>query len=101
MDEIELLVDIFNRMEAAAFGNGMAIPDLTAVRIALTSADGRERAHVVRVSSEDEASVQKLSEQLAVALNESERPDLRFAAIARVLKNDLMSESRTRKGPGG
>ena len=48
MDEIELLFDIFNRMEAAAFGNGMAIPDLTAVRIALTSADGRERARVVR-----------------------------------------------------
>ena len=100
MDEIELLVAIFHHTEAAAFGHGIAILDLTAVRIALTSADGRETAHVVRVSSEDEASVQKLSEQLEVALNGSERPDLRFAAIARVLKNDLMSESKTRQWSG-
>ena len=39
MDELGLLVDVFHRTEAPVFGNGTADPDLTTVRIALTSAD--------------------------------------------------------------
>ena len=99
MDEIDLLTDAFNRTEATAFGKDMQFPDLTALRIAVTAADGHEAAHIVRVLSEDETSVQKLSEQLRAALNGTERADIRLAAIAQLLKNDLLSELKTAKYP--
>ncbi len=92
MDEIDLLVDTFNRTEATAFGRGVDIPDLNALRITLTTADGNETAQIVRVLSEDEGSVQELAEQLRATLNDSGRPDLWLAAMTRMLKNDLLKD---------
>ena len=89
MDEIEVLVHMFHATEATAFGNGAAHPDMTAVRISLTSADGSEAAHVMRVPEKDEPSVQKLSEKLEELLNGAARPDLKCAAIGYLLMKDL------------
>ena len=72
-----------------AFGNGAAHPYMTAVRISLTSADGREAAHVIRIPETDEPSVQKLSENLDELLNGAARPDLKYAAIGYLLKKGL------------
>ena len=92
MDEIDLLTQAFNRTEATAFGRGGEFPDLKAVRIALTTADGNETAQVVRVLSEDEAPVKSLAHELRATLQQSERPDLLLAAITHLLKEDLLSD---------
>ena len=94
MDEIDVLVHMFHHTEAAAFGNGAAHPDMTAVRISLTSADSNEAAHVIRIPEKDEPSVQKLSEKLEELLNGAARPDLKYAAMAYVLKKDLAKETK-------
>ena len=47
--EIERLMAAFCRVETTAFGNGSSTPDLMAVRIAVTAADGNEAARVVRI----------------------------------------------------
>ena len=77
MDEIDVLVHMFHTTEAAAFGNGTAHPDMTALRISLTSADGHEAAHVIRIPEKDQLSVQKLSEKLEELLNGAARSDLK------------------------
>ena len=100
MDEIDLLVDSFHRTEATAFDCGTALPDLTATRIAITSADGSETARVVRVPPGYETSVHKLAEKLVATLNGIERLDLRYAAIAHLLKNDLLNGSTPQSGLG-
>ena len=91
MEDIDLLVGTFNRTEATAFGRGTAFLDPTAVRIALTSADGNECSQIVRVVSKDVVSVKELSEQLKATMKGIERTDIRLAAIARLLKEDLLS----------
>ena len=101
MQEIDLLVDTFNRTEATAFGKGGELPDISALRIAVTSADGNEAAHIIRVPSEYEDSVQKLSEQLKGTLDSTERAEVRLAAIARLLKDDLLVGPRPTNGSEG
>jgi len=91
MEDIDLLVGTFNRTEATVFGRGTAFLDPTAVRIALTSADGIECSQIVRVVSKDVVSVKELSEQLKATMKGFERTDIRLAAIARLLKEDLLS----------
>ena len=90
MEDLDLLVGTFNRTEATAFGRGTVYLDPTAVRIALTNADGNERSQIVRVVSKDVVSVKELSEQLRATMNGIERADIRLAAIARLLKEDLL-----------
>ncbi|MCC7368834.1 MAG: hypothetical protein IT306_10450 [Chloroflexi bacterium] len=91
-DEIDLLGGTFCRLEATAFGNGWDAPDVTAVRIAVTVADGNEAARVVRFRAEDEPSLGVLVERLEAALGGTERTELRLAALARLLKNNLAPE---------
>ena len=91
-DEIDLLGGTFCRLEATAFGNGWDAPDLTAVRIALTAADGNDAARVVRFRAEDEPSLRVLVERLEAALGGTERTELRLAALARLLRNNLAPE---------
>ena len=94
IDEIERLIGLFLRTEATAFGSCQMSPDLTAVRIAVTSADGSEKIHIARVQRTDEALVQTLSEQLEAVLSTSEWPHVQYAAIARLLKKGLAPESK-------
>jgi len=91
-DEIDLLGGAFCRLEATAFGNGSGVPDLTAVRIAVTAADGNEAARVVRFGANDERAVDILVERLEAALGDTERSELRLAAIARLLTSSIPPE---------
>jgi hypothetical protein len=91
-DEIDLLGGAFCRVETTAFGNGLGVPDLTAVRIAVTAADGNEAARVVRYSPGDERAVDILVERLEAALGDTERSELRLAAIARLLTSSIPPE---------
>jgi hypothetical protein len=95
-DEIDLLGGAFCRTEATAFGDGSQIPDLTAVRIAVTAADGKETARVVRFGTNDEETVDTLVERLEAALGDTDRGELRLAAIARVLAASIPPEHVTR-----
>ena len=90
MDHIEELVQIFRRTEATAFGNGPIDPGMTAMRISLTSADGNEATQVIRVSENDEIVVQRLSQMLEELLDGTDRPELKYAAIAYLLKRDFV-----------
>jgi hypothetical protein len=90
-DEIELLAGAFCRLETTAFGNGSSVPDRTAVRIAVTAADGNEAARIVRLGAGDEEAVDTLVERLEAALGETDR-ELRLAAIARVLTASIPQE---------
>ena len=92
-DEIDRLGGTFCRLEATAFGNGRDAPDLTAVRIAVTAADGNEAARVVRFHAGDEASLRVLIERLEAVLGSVDRSDLRLAAITCLLKDSLAPES--------
>lgn len=94
-DEIELLAGAFCRMETTAFSNGSSVPDLTAVRIAVTAADGNEAARVVRLGANDEEAVDTLVERLEAALGETDRRELRLAAIARVLTASIPQDPRS------
>lgn len=89
VDEIDVLGDAFRRVEATAFVSGRDTPDLTAMRIALTAADGNEAARVVRIRPEDEPLVHALVERVEEALRGTEEGEVRLAAIARVLKGCL------------
>jgi hypothetical protein len=91
-DEIDRLGGLFCRLEATAFGNGWDAPDLTALRIAVTGADGNEAARVVRFRSNDEPSLRRLVDRLEAALRHADRGELRLAAIARVLKKSIPPE---------
>jgi hypothetical protein len=91
-DEIELLSGAFCRLETTAFRNGSSAPDLTAVRIAVTAADGNETARVVRLGANDEEAVDTLVERLEAALGEADRRELRLVAIARLLTASIPQE---------
>ncbi|HET9898955.1 MAG TPA: hypothetical protein VFQ44_28870 [Streptosporangiaceae bacterium] len=91
-DEIELLSGAFCRLETTAFSNGSSAPDLTAVRIAVTAADGNETARVVRLGANDEEAVGTLVERLEAALGEADRRELRLVAIARLLTASIPQE---------
>lgn len=91
-DEIELLAGAFCRLETTAFSDGSSAPDLTAMRIAVTSADGNEAARVVRLGANDEEAVDALVERLEAALGDTDRGELRLAAIARVLTASIPQE---------
>ena len=82
----------FCRVETTAFGNGSSTPDLMAVRIAVTAADGNEAARVVRIGANDEEAVDTLVERLEAALGDTDRRELRLAAIARVLTASIPQE---------
>ena len=60
-------------METTAFGNGSSTPDLKAVRIAVTAADGNEEARVVRLGANDEEAVGLLVQRLETALGDTDR----------------------------
>ncbi|MGR6913610.1 hypothetical protein ACU635_05095 [[Actinomadura] parvosata] len=90
--EIELLAGAFCRVETTAFGNGSSIPDLKAVRIAVTAADGNELARVVRLGANDEEAVGLLVKRLEAALGDTDRRELRLAAIARMLTASISRE---------
>ncbi len=94
--EIELLTGAFCRVETTAFANGSSTPDLQAVRIAVTAADGNEAARVVRLSANDEAAVSLLVKRLEVALGDTDRREVRLAAIARVLTASIPQEQTAR-----
>jgi hypothetical protein len=92
MDEIEVLVAAFCRVEATAFtglGDG---PNFTAIRLLLTQGDGAEEALVVRTRVEDEPMLETLATRLEAVL--ADFGELRMAAIARVLKRSLMGNGR-------
>jgi len=91
-DEIDMLAATFCRLEATAFGNGWDTPDLTAVRIVLTAADGKEAARVIHFRAEDEPALRVLVERLEAALGDAEGRELRLAAIARLLRNSIALE---------
>jgi len=91
-DEIDLLGGMFCRLEITAFGDGSGVPDLTAVRIAVTAADGNEAARVVRFGANDERAVDIIVERLEAALGATERSELRLAAIARLLTSSMPPE---------
>ena len=85
----------FCRVETTAFGNGSSTPDLMAVRIAVTAADGNEAARVVRIGANDEEAVDTLVERLEAALGDTDRRELRLAAIARVLTASIRKSKRS------
>ena len=77
-------------------------PDVSALRVSLTSSDGNEAAQIVQGhSDEDEVSVQEFCAQLRTALSGTERADLRLAAIAQLLKEDLLSKPKPSDGMEG
>ncbi len=90
--EIEQLTGAFCRVETTAFGNGSSTPDLKAVRIAVTAADGNEEARVVRLGANDEEAVGLLVQRLETALGDTDRREVRLAAIARVLTASIPQE---------
>lgn len=90
--EIEQLAGAFCRVETTAFGNGSSTPDLEAVRIAVTAADGKEASRVVRLGATDEEAVGLLVQRLEVALGDTDRREVRLAAIARVLTASIPQE---------
>ena len=71
-EEIDLLSGVFCRLEATVFGSEWDTPDMTAVRIAVTGADGNEASRVVRFRADDEQSVRVLVERLEAALEDAE-----------------------------
>ena len=91
-DEIELLAGAFCRLETTAFSNGSSVPDVTAVRIAVTAADGNEAARVVRLGANDEEAVGILVERIEAALRGTDHGELRLAAIARILTASIPQE---------
>ena len=90
--EIEQLAGAFCRVETTAFGHGSSTPDLKAVRIAVTAADGKEASRVVRLGANDEEAVGLLVQRLEVALGDTDRREVRLAAIARVLTASIPQE---------
>ena len=90
--EIEQLTGAFCRVETTAFGNGSSTPDLKAVRIAVTAADGNEEARVVRWGANDEEAVGLLVQRLQAALGDTDRREVRLAAIVRVLTASIPQE---------
>jgi hypothetical protein len=83
--EIDELTGAFCRLEATAFSEGSCTPDLGAVRIAVMAADGNEASRVIRMAARDEQAVGLLVERLEAALGDTDRRELRLAAIARLL----------------
>ena len=90
--EIEQLTGAFCRVEITAFANSSSTPDLKAVRIAVTAADGNEAARVVRLGANDEEAVGLLVQRLEAALGDTDRREVRLAAIARVLTASIPQE---------
>lgn len=95
LDEIELLAGTFRRIEAIAFAHGGPTPDLDAVRLGLTLANGTESFRLVRFRPEDEGAVQDLTNQLQAQLKGVEKEELQIAALVRMLESLIPLEATT------
>lgn len=92
-DEIDLLAAAFCRVEATAFVGTDDEPNVAAVRLAITQADGTEGAVVVRTRAEDEPLVDALVARLEGVL--ADGGELHLAALARVVKTHLMRNGQS------
>jgi len=78
----------FKRAESAAFATTAAASELaTAIRVALTRADGTERQEVIHFATEEQVLVNELQEQIAHLISQNKR--LGIAAASQVLWSQL------------
>jgi hypothetical protein len=86
LDEIDSLAVTFHRIEAIAFSD-VSASSLNSIRIGLTRGDGQEALRIVHVRPEDEKNLKSVLERVLAAMPSD--PDLRLAALSRVLWDDL------------
>jgi len=85
-DEVELLSETFLRVEATAFSAGPK-PTVSAMRLGLTRADGREVARVVDIRPDIEDELARVVELVGDILPQSR--EKRLAALCRMLWLEL------------
>ncbi len=57
-EEIAALAELFQKVEAAAFGNGVEVPAVSAVRLNLTRGDGTDFVRVIEPRAENDSGIQ-------------------------------------------
>ena len=90
--EVEQLIARLCSVEKIAFGAGRQTKDSSALRIAITRADGTEIGDVVRITADEEGEVAALADQLVKIM--LERRNVGLAAAARAFWSALESDKK-------
>ena len=86
-EEIDALAELFQKVEAAAFGAGCEAPALSAVRLNLTRGDGIDLVRIIEPRTEDESDIQASLSSFEKMLPQDRRA--RLNVLTRLLWNEL------------
>ena len=91
--ELANMAGRFKRTESAAFASGAGSDQATAIRVAVTRADGTERQEVIHFAAEDQALMSELQDQFAAIISKNKR--LGVAAASQALWSILKATNET------
>ena len=86
-EEIAALAELFQKVEAAAFGNGVAAPAVSAVRLNLTRGDGTDLVRVIEPRTENDSGIQDSLSNFKNMLPQDRQT--RLDVLTRLLWNEL------------